>query len=236
MFINDSNISSNYNPPLVKGHEVKNSKISFELSRLLEKIEWCRNKRFVELADENAKKNLDYILAAVVDENNQTTFYDGCQFTRFLQEVDGIYSPSTQAKIKNIYYYYLNSHKQELQPLFTKKDLESPLYWNYLFANDPLLEESVRAECLFQLGNCYYQGNSVEVNMKYALEYYRRAINLANHAKAVLMLAYCYENGEGIEKNGESARYWYSQAAFHSSDPVVKQLASQKLAFIEKEV
>ncbi|KIC74659.1 hypothetical protein DB42_AZ00140 [Neochlamydia sp. EPS4] len=236
MFINDSDISNNYSPPLVKGQEVKKHEISFELSSLLEKIEWCSNKRFVELADENSKKNLDYILAAVVDENNQTTFYDGCQFTRFIQEVDGIYSPSTQAKIKDIYYYFLNPNKQELQPLFTKKDLESPLYWNYLFANDSLLEESARAECLFQLGNCYYQGSGVEVNMKYALEYYRRAINLANHAKAVLMLAYCYENGEGIEKNEESARHWYSQAVSHSSDPVLKQLASQKLTYIEKEV
>jgi len=71
-------------------------------------------------------------------------------------------------------------------------------------ANDP--------EFQFQVGRCYRQGNSVEVNNAEAMKWYKLAAE-QGHAGAQFYLGHAFDIALGVEENVEEALKWYNLSA-----------------------
>ena len=63
------------------------------------------------------------------------------------------------------------------------------------------------AEEQFKTGVRYEEGDSVEKDLKKAVEWFEKAAN-QGHPQAQLNLSGFYEYGEGVEKDLEKAAYW----------------------------
>ncbi|GET53926.1 kinase-like domain-containing protein [Rhizophagus irregularis DAOM 181602=DAOM 197198] len=98
---------------------------------------------------------------------------------------------------------------------------------NCLYCNIPFTEKLFCKECInslkelaengdkgamFNLANCYKNGEGTEKNLDKAFYWYQKAVENGNE-DAIFNLAICYRNGEGTEKNLEKAFYWYQRAA-----------------------
>ena len=80
------------------------------------------------------------------------------------------------------------------------------------FARYMELAKKGDATAMFNLGNCYKNGEGVEKNYEEAVKWYKKAAEKGN-ATAMCNLGNCYYNGNGVEKNDEEAVKWYKKAA-----------------------
>ncbi|CAB4393543.1 unnamed protein product [Rhizophagus irregularis] len=65
---------------------------------------------------------------------------------------------------------------------------------------------------MFNLANCYYNGEGTEKNLEKAFHWYQKAAENGNE-DSMFHLANYYKYGEGTKKNLEKAFYWYQKAA-----------------------
>ncbi|MBS4168407.1 hypothetical protein [Parachlamydia sp. AcF125] len=80
-----------------------------------DEIDYLTEKSFGKLMGKNFEKNLDYIIAVVVDEKKHLSLYDGCRFARRKVESQGEYNPETAEKISKIFYYCI-SKRNPMKP------------------------------------------------------------------------------------------------------------------------
>ncbi len=72
--------------------------------------------------------------------------------------------------------------------------------------------ESGDAEAQNELGDLYYDGDTVEENLEEAVKWYRKAAEQGN-ADGQYSLGWCYHHGEGVDKKSSEAVKWYRKAA-----------------------
>ncbi len=80
----------------------------------------------------------------------------------------------------------------------------------------------------FLLGACYESGEGVELDMKEAVKWYRKAAE-QGHAEAQFNLGVCYNNGEGVEKDSTKAVEWFQKAAANGNEKAEAALALETL-------
>ncbi|POG66267.1 hypothetical protein GLOIN_2v1780764 [Rhizophagus irregularis DAOM 181602=DAOM 197198] len=87
------------------------------------------------------------------------------------------------------------------------------------------LAENGDKEAMFNLANCYKNGEGTEKNLEKAFHWNQKAAE-NGYDKAMFNLALCYEDGEGTEKNLEKALHWYQKAAENGVKEAMFNLAS----------
>ena len=65
---------------------------------------------------------------------------------------------------------------------------------------------------MFSLGQCYYHGEGIAVDMVEAFKWYKRAAE-AGHVKAMFSLGQCYYHGDGVAVEKIEAFKWCKRAA-----------------------
>ena len=86
-------------------------------------------------------------------------------------------------------------------------------------------EESVRAQAMDLLGDCYYYGEGIEKNLKRSFECYLNAAEAGN-VSAQNDVGYAYENGEGVDKDLSKAAQWYQKAANNGNKFAMRNIAN----------
>lgn len=70
----------------------------------------------------------------------------------------------------------------------------------------------------YSLGNAYLRGNEVSIDMKKALQWFKKAAK-NDHAKSQYKLGYLYYTGKGVRRNYKTAFEWFMKAAEHDYSP-----------------
>ena len=89
------------------------------------------------------------------------------------------------------------------------------------------------ADAQLQLGNSYYQGNTVERDLSQAFLWYRRAA-LQNKTEAQYILGNMYRMGEGTAQDDREARNWYERAARQGHETARQNLKKMEQVLAKK--
>ena len=101
----------------------------------------------------------------------------------------------------------------------------APFIYSY-FNQEANATKQADAESLFNLGECYYNGEGVNKDAAEAVKWYREAAKQGN-AVAQYRLGYFYLNGLGVNKDAAEAVKWYREAAeqgFKLAEEALKNL------------
>lgn len=101
-----------------------------------------------------------------------------------------------------------------------------------IFKYHKLLSDQGNVKAMVKVGDHYYYGTGVEVNIDKSVINYRKAVDLGN-PQAMFNLGYMHEHGEGLPKDYYLAKRYYDMARDTKSEAYMPVVISLSLLYIK---